>query len=166
MQVTGCQAIKNKHCGRGEEQSSRSRRYNGTRSWEWPWGQVSISLQFQGRVHIRSGSEHWDSILRHKYWVKHEMEAVDLPNPRAVNSWRKTITKVYPITQTNVYRSNWRLITPTIARWEMVQGVECTLTMIAGIMRLLLTDRGLDCLIYPSQGQRTTYQRKLVLRSS
>ena len=27
-----------------------------------------------------------DSILRHKYWAMHEMEAVDLPNPRAVNS--------------------------------------------------------------------------------
>ena len=38
--------------------------------------------------------------------------------------------------------------------------------MMVGIMRLLLTNRGLDCLLNSSQGQRITYKGKLVLRSS
>ena len=50
----------------------------------------------------------------------------------------------------------------------MVQGVEYTLTMIAGIMRLLLTDRGLDCLLYSSQGQglRTNVNSSCVVAST
>ena len=38
--------------------------------------------------------------------------------------------------------------------------------MMTGIMRLLLTNRGPDCLLNSSQGQRVTYISKLVLRSN
>ena len=103
-------------------------------------------------------------MLRHKYWMKYEMEAVELPNPRAVNSWRKIIMEV--LWDADVYRYCWRPIAPTKARWEVVQGVGDTLTMMVGIMKLLLTNRGLDCLLNSSEGQRITHKGELVLRSS
>jgi hypothetical protein len=47
---------------------------------------------------------------------------------------------------------------------EALQGVGDKLTMMAGMMMLLLTDRRSVCILSSNQWQRITHQRKLVLR--